>query len=76
MPAIISRDQIIVRGISGNGADTGAIWQRFSSEFEAHPFQHERSCAYEIRAYGTDGSCHCHVGYAVSGGEATEPFSD
>jgi predicted transcriptional regulator YdeE len=76
MPAIISRDQIIVRGISGDGAKTGELWQRLSSEFEAHPFEHDSSCAYEIRIYGTDGSCVCHVGYAVSSGKADEPFTD
>lgn len=75
MPTIISRDKIIVRGISGGGAKTGELWQRLSKEFDANPFEHDKSSAYEIRVYREDG-CLCHVGYAVSGGEPTAPFTD
>jgi hypothetical protein len=75
MPEITKKSALVIRGISGDGADTAGIWERFINEYNAKPFVQSDGSGYELRVYSAD-ACLCHVGYAVSDGSATEPFYD
>ena len=75
MPTIIKRDRLVIRGMTGDGADTAGLWARFEREYNAQPFDKADENGYEIRVYRKNG-CDCHVGFAVAGGEASAPFCD
>ena len=74
-PTIIKKDALVIRGLTGDGADTAGLWGRFERAYDSQPFAQADTSGYEIRVYGK-GGCDCHVGVAVAGGEAREPFCD
>lgn len=69
-PKIMKRDALIIAGISGDGNETGKVWEDFMKLSKEKPLENKLfDNGYEIRVY--DGSvCTVHVGLAVSDGQA------
>ncbi len=65
-PKIIKRNKLIIAGISGDGHQTGEVWEQFMELMKTVEITNKLSDnSYEIRIYeGT--KCIVHVGYAVS----------
>jgi len=66
-PKIISKEQLFVTGLTGNGSETGEVWGKFEANYENNPFAKADENEYEIRffdghkpvPYGKD----IHVGF-------------
>ena len=64
-PKIIKRDAMIIAGVSGDGNETGAVWESFMRIGAEKPLVNKLSDnGYEIRLYDGD-ACTVHVGYSV-----------
>ena len=64
-PSIIKRNALTIAGVSGDGNQTGAVWESFMKLSGERPLVNRLSdSGYEIRLYNGD-SCEVHVGYAV-----------
>ena len=65
-PSIIRRDALLIAGVSGDGYDTGAVWQAFSALAKEKQLTNKLSeNGYEVRVYDGE-KCTVHVGCAVS----------
>ncbi len=66
-PRIVKKGALTIAGVSGDGADTAEVWQRFMARIAEADMPGKLSgSGYEVRIY--DGrACAVHAGYAVSG---------
>jgi len=73
-PRLMKRETLAIAGVSGDGNETGAVWERFEQLNKAQPLPGAVSAnGYEIRLYdGVD--CIVHVGYAA-GKTAPHPYT-
>ena len=64
-PSIIKRNAFTLAGVSGDGMQIGAVWEKLMNLSAKKPLAHKLSdCGYEIRLYD-GGSCTVFVGCAV-----------
>jgi len=74
-PPIIHCGKLIIAGASGDGNDTGAVWDVFERKSEVAPLRGKRSDnGYEIRVY-QDNACGIHVGCAVADAQPQPPHT-
>ncbi len=65
-PRITKMSALAVAGVSGDGAKTGEVWERFMKLIaEAEVPNKLSGSGYEVRTYDGD-ACEVHVGYSVS----------
>jgi AraC-like DNA-binding protein/predicted transcriptional regulator YdeE len=71
-PKIIKQNELVIASVSGDGNETGAVWETFMTLNKEKPIENKLSDnGYEIRVY--DGNiCTVYVGLAVSN-EQTDP---
>ena len=50
-PTIIKKDTLFITGLSGDGNQTGRVWEDFESAYIAKPFPKAEEHGYEIRFY-------------------------
>ena len=71
-PNIIKRGALTIAGVSGDGNETGAVWETFMQLLKEKPLiGHEFENGYEIRLYDGD-RCTVHIGYAVPDGQMVQ----
>ena len=64
-PRIIRHDKLTIAGCSGDGNQTGAVWEAFMKLSQEKPLTNKCSeNGYEVRKY-ENGACTVHVGVAV-----------
>jgi len=64
-PKIFSKESLLIAGVTGDGNETGKLWDAFSRLNNAGPLSNKASeDGYEIRVY-EKGECECHVGLQV-----------
>jgi len=66
-PEIISRDRLVIMGLTGEGSKTGEVWEEFEKRYGKEPFPKADACWYEIRFYDTPRAKDVHVGAATEG---------
>ena len=65
-PQLISHTELIIAGVSGDGRETAAVWEKFDKMIAEMPILGKTSDnGYEVRIYEGN-SCIVHVGFAVS----------
>ena len=77
-PKIIGKKELMITGLTGDGAKTEAVWNEFECLYKAHPFLKTSEDGYEIRFFNgekpiTPGE-DIHVGFLGSNGQ-TDPFT-
>ena len=74
-PNIIKQDELMIAGVSGDGKQTGAVWNAFEKLSTEKPIENKLSDnGYEIRIY--DGSiCTVHVGVAVTDAQVDSSYT-
>lgn len=71
-PNIIQRKELLVAGVSGDGFQTGEVWDRFEKLHAEKPLKNRISeSGHEVRLY-EDGKSTVHVGYLVED-DAVDP---
>lgn len=50
-PRIIKKDKLYITGLSGDGTQTGEVWNVFDSQYNKKPFPKADENGYEIRYY-------------------------
>jgi predicted transcriptional regulator YdeE len=74
-PNLIKKGSLLIAGVTGDGNQTGEIWQKFMELNQKIGLKNKLSDnGYEIRIYN-DVCCECHVGLAVSDSDVDESFS-
>lgn len=74
-PTIMKRGPLRIAGVSGNGNQTGQVWQRFARLSDEKPLPNALSeSGYEVRLYAGD-RCNVHVGQCVDGGPMDAAYS-
>ena len=74
-PRIIKKNALLIAGISGDGNQTGEVWNAFEAQNNRTPIQNKRTeNGYEIRLYKDD-ICTVHVGFAISDKTVDAAFS-
>ena len=78
-PRIISKERLLVAGLTGDGRDTGKMWKDFDEKQAANPFPQADQSGYEIRFYAGEKPVipggDVHVGFAVAENCQPEGFS-
>lgn len=81
-PNIIKREQMIIAGVSGNGDETGKVWQEFENLRKSIDLPGKLSeNGYEIRIHGEpdpvtgQAEDRVHVGIAVANAQVTAPYT-
>jgi AraC-like DNA-binding protein/predicted transcriptional regulator YdeE len=65
-PRMISQGELLIAGVTGDGSQTGELWQRFMELDKRIGLKNKVSDnGYEVRIYSGD-ECKCHVGVCVS----------
>ena len=65
-PKLIKRGKLFIAGLTGDGNQTGVLWEKFMAMKETNRILNKVSDnGYEIRFYPGDDHCDCHVGVAV-----------
>jgi AraC-like DNA-binding protein/predicted transcriptional regulator YdeE len=73
-PRIMKRGALAIAGVSGDGARTGEVWERFMKLIAEVDIPNRLSeSGYEVRTYDGD-ACEVHVGYSVEG-DVPPPFT-
>jgi predicted transcriptional regulator YdeE len=63
-PKMIIKGETAIYGLRGDGANTGALWEKFEKRYTKKPFDKTTDAAYEIRTYnGAKPSADVLVGY-------------
>ena len=71
-PKIIRKGELIIAGVSGNGAQTAELWQEYMRlEREAPLTNKKEDGGYELRLYDDEENCECWIGQNV-GFEVTD----
>jgi predicted transcriptional regulator YdeE len=50
-PKMIIKGETAIHGLRGDGANTGAVWEKFEKRYAKKPFEKINDDAYEIRTY-------------------------
>jgi predicted transcriptional regulator YdeE len=48
-PRIIKVKELLIAGLPGDGADTGAVWAEFDARYNVNPFARADNNGYEVR---------------------------
>jgi len=71
-PTIIRRPALLIAGLTGDGSQTGALWNELDRKYGEKPFPKSDECGYEIRLYGGSQPIipgrDIHAGFAAAGG--------
>lgn len=62
-PKIITQNKLFITGITGDGADTGKLWNDFDIQYNSNPFPRIDKNNYEVRFFDDDKNI--HVGLAT-----------
>lgn len=63
-PKIIKKDKLYIKGLTGNGAKTGEVWNDLDSRYNKNPFPKADDNGYEIRFWSKEKSGKdVHVGF-------------
>lgn len=74
-PRIIIRDNLVIAGVTGNGNETGLLWQKFEELSRSMPLSNKiNDNGYEVRVYSEDGECRCHVGICIKDNSVPEGY--
>lgn len=77
-PKIIFSERLFIAGLTGNGAETGKVWEDFDKKYAACSFKKKDQNGYEIRFYEDDAATlgsDIHVGFSVEENQDIEGFS-
>lgn len=73
-PRIFSKETLLIAGVTGNGNETGKLWDAFSRLNKTNLLSNKASeDGYEIRIY-EKGECECHVGLHVKDPRVPETY--
>ena len=78
-PIIIKRDKLFITGLSGDGNQTGPVWEDFDNRYNAKPFPKAEEHGYEIRFYDGEKPAlkgqDIHVGFSTNDAESLSGFT-
>ena len=78
-PIIIKKDKLCVTGLSGDGGNTGKVWEDFEKAYGANPFPKVCEHAYEIRFWDGEKPAQkgmdIHVGLLTKNAVCTADFT-
>ena len=78
-PIIIKKDKLPISGFTGDGSQTGKVWEDFDSAYKSKPFIKAEEHGYEIRFYDGEKSVQkgkdIHVGFLTNDPDTVEGFS-
>ncbi len=75
-PKIIRKGELIIAGVSGDGANTSELWQEYMRlESEAPLKNKKEDSGYELRIYDDNDNCECWIGQNVKGVINDENYS-
>jgi len=73
-PKIFAKETLLIAGVSGNGNETGKLWDAFSRLNRTNPLSNKASeDGYEIR-FRENGESKCHVGLHVKDSRVPETY--
>ncbi len=74
-PRMIKQGELLIAGVTGDGSQTGELWQRFMELDKKIGLKNKVSDnGYEVRIYNGD-ECKCHVGVCVSDNNVDSAFT-